>query len=70
MKEKVIGILLGATIIFIVGGLLYLAIKYPRAYPGYEMQIPTYYSPYPIAKSSNCIQNPEWCYKMKIGERK
>ena len=44
-----------------VGFLLYLAIKYPREYPGYEYQTPPYYSPYPPVADS-CIKNPEWCY--------
>jgi len=60
MKEKILQIFIGALILFVVGGMLYLAIKHPREYPGYD--IPTYYSPYPIAKSSNCIKNPKWCY--------
>ena len=68
MKERITQILLGAFIIFVISGMVYMAIKYPRAYPGYE--IPTYYSPYPIAKSSNCIQNPEWCYKIKLWRMK
>ncbi len=44
----------------VVSGMLYLAIKYPREYPGYEIQTPPYYSPYPLTDS--CIKNPEWCY--------
>ena len=47
MKEKILQIILGALILFVLGSLLYVAIKHPREYPGYE--IPTYYSPYPIA---------------------
>ena len=47
MKEKVTGFLLGAIIIFVVGGMLYLAIKYPREYPGYEYQLPPVYPHYP-----------------------
>jgi hypothetical protein len=51
MKDKVVGFLLGAIIIFVVAGLLYLAIKYPRQYPGYdEYQIPPVYPHYsPVA---------------------
>ena len=62
MKEKIVGFLLGAFIIFVVGGMLYMAIKYPREYPGYEISTPPVYSPWPATQSSNCIKNPEWCY--------
>ena len=44
----------------VVSGLLYLAIKYPYEYPGYQYDIPPFYSLYPVADS--CIKNPEWCY--------
>ena len=62
LKEKVIGFLIGAIIIFVISGLLYVAIKYPRAYPGYDLAPPPIYSPWPATQSSSCIKNPEWCY--------
>ena len=62
LKEKVIGFLLGAFIIFVVSGMLFMAIKYPREYPGYQIDLPPHYSPWPISHTSSCIHNPEWCY--------
>ena len=62
MKEKVTGFLLGVIIVFVISGLLYVAIKYPRAYPGYDLAPPPIYSPWPATQSSNYIKNPEWCY--------
>ena len=62
MKEKIVGFLLGAFIIFVVGGMLYMAIKYPREYPGYEISTPPIYSPWPASYTDSCIKNPEWCY--------
>ena len=47
MKDKIVGIAIAILIFIIVSGLLYLTIKYPREYPGYEYQPPPYYSPYP-----------------------
>mgnify|MGYP001161340846 CR=1 FL=1 len=48
MKDKIVGIVLAIVIFVFVSGLLYMAIKYPRAYPGYELQPPPIYSPYPL----------------------
>ena len=62
MKEKIIGFLLGITIVFVISGLLYMAIKYPREYPGYDVAPPPVYSPWPGTQISNCIKNPKWCY--------
>ena len=61
MKEKATAILIGLIIVFVVGGMIYLVIKYPREYPGYEYQYPPVYSPWPYTDS--CIKNPKWCYK-------
>jgi len=48
MKDKIVGIVLAIVIFIVVSGMLYLAIKYPREYPGYEQSIPPIYSPYPL----------------------
>ena len=62
MKEKITQIILGSLILFVLGSLLYVAIKHPRTYPGYDISPPPVYSPWPATQSSNCIKNPEWCY--------
>ena len=47
LKVKVIGFLIGTILIFALGGMLYLAIKYPREYPGYNHEYQPIYPPYP-----------------------
>ena len=61
MKDKLIAIFIGILVVVLVGGMLFLAIKYTRQYPGYEYQLPPTYSPYPPFTDS-CIKNPKWCY--------
>jgi len=46
MKDKITGVLITLMIALFIGGLLYLAIKYPPKYPIYEgIQIPSSYPP-------------------------
>jgi hypothetical protein len=47
MREKITIIFIGAMLIFVLGGMLYMAIKYPREYPGYNHEYQPIYSPYP-----------------------
>ena len=68
-KDKIIGTIVGIVMVFMVIGMIYLAIKHPRPHPGYDHQLPPTYSPWPIAqinyygKIGSCIKNPKWCYK-------
>ena len=52
-KGKIVGTFVGIIMVFVIGGMIYLTIKYPREYPGYEYQVPPYYSPWPIAGEYN-----------------
>ena len=47
MKDKLIAIAVGIFILLVVSGMLYLTIKYPRPYPGFEHQTPPVYPHYP-----------------------
>ena len=47
MKDKLIAIAVGILILLVVSGMLYLTIKYPREYPGYEYLTPPVYPHYP-----------------------
>ena len=49
MKEKITTTLIATVLILVLSGMIFLAIKYPREYPGYDTQPilgPTY--PYPL----------------------
>jgi len=52
-KDKIVGTLVGIIMVLVIGGMIYLAIKHPREYPGYEYQTPPVYSPWPIAGEYN-----------------
>ncbi|SVD26275.1 uncharacterized protein METZ01_LOCUS379129 [marine metagenome] len=44
MKEKLVSITIGLFIFLVVGGMLYMAIKNPYQYPGYDVTTPPHYS--------------------------
>ena len=48
MKDKIVGTIVGIVVVFLLGSMIYMTIKYPRPYPNYDnMSLPPYYSPYP-----------------------
>lgn len=43
--EKIMAYVIGIILAFVLGGMLFMAIKFPNPYPGY-LETPPVYSPY------------------------